>query len=148
MLKNVLMVCLGNICRSPMAERLLKYYSKERNLNLNISSAGIAAMVGYPADPYAIQVMQDRGLDIQQHKPRQLTQALLNEADLVLVMEQAQQKHLSYIFPISYGKVHQIGKWKGIEIADPYQMSSKEFENACDLIDACLQDWLQRLWSR
>ena len=110
-MKNILMVCLGNICRSPMAEGLLKHYSAQEQLGLNVSSAGLQAVVGFKANAFSLEIMQKHGVDISAHRARQMTQEMLLEADLILVMETWQQKELGYIFPSAYGKVHSLGRW-------------------------------------
>jgi protein-tyrosine phosphatase len=148
MFNNIVVVCLGNICRSPMGEGLLKQYAEENNLPLQIQSAGIKAMVGWRADPMAVEVMKNRNIDISQHEPMQLTLALLREVDLVLVMEGWQQKEIGCLFPSAYGKVHRLGKWGDFEIPDPYRKPIEHFEASCQLIEKGLQDWQKRLWGK
>ena len=82
---NVLMVCLGNICRSPMAEYLLRDAASKKGMTLRVESAGINAEVGNPATREARQVMEERGIDAEAHVARQLTEEMLRSADLVLV---------------------------------------------------------------
>lgn len=72
MIKTVLVVCVGNICRSPMAEGLLKRALPEAN----VASAGLGALVGQPADPYAVALMSGLGLDISGHRARQLSHGI------------------------------------------------------------------------
>ncbi len=147
-MKNILMVCVGNICRSPVAEGLLKYYSQQHDFGLEVSSAGISAMVGRSADPNSIEIMRKRGMDISQHVPRQLTLEILQEVDLVLVMEAWQQEEIGCQFPSAYGKVHRLGKWGNFDIFDPYKSSLEKFEKAFLLIEKGLADWQKKFWSR
>src|SRR6266542_2985353 len=76
MFENVLIVCVGNICRSPMAEGLLRarFVGHRR---ARIESAGLAALEGRPADPIAVELLAERGIDISAHRARQLTPELL-----------------------------------------------------------------------
>lgn len=145
-MKNILMVCLGNVCRSPMAEGYLKHLSKKLNLDLQVSSVGIKAMLGWDADPFAIKVMSHHGIDISQHRPRQLTSELLVESDLVLVMETWQRKELGCLFPSAYGKVHNLGKWEEFEVPDPYRKPLEHFEATYLLIEQGLQRWKEKIW--
>ena len=145
-MKNILMVCVGNICRSPMAEGLLKKYSDEKKINLHVSSAGLSAMLGYSADLFAVDVMRHRGIDISQHQPRQVTQEILSAVDLILVMEAWQQKEIGCLFPSVYGKVHKLGKWANFDVPDPYRKSFEHFESTCALIEKGLLAWEERLW--
>lgn len=147
-MKNVLIVCVGNICRSPIGEGLLAQASKAHGLGLEVSSAGISAMLGHSADPISIELMQKKGIDISQHVPRQLTSEILAEADVVLVMEAWQQQEIGCLFPSAYGKVHRIGRWSDFDVPDPYKKSQAAFEEACFLIEKGLQEWQNRLWRK
>jgi len=87
MINQILVVCIGNICRSPMAEGLLK-----RDLpKIKVSSAGLDALVGYGADPIAVEIMAEQGIDIQSHRARMLTDNLVRQSELILVMDNAQK---------------------------------------------------------
>lgn len=99
-LKNILVVCIGNICRSPMAE----YFLKQEFPELHIESAGISGLTGYPADEKAQLCMQRLGMDMQSHIAKKLNAELIKKADLVLVMSQNQQKHIEQSWPFAKGK--------------------------------------------
>ena len=89
------MVCTGNICRSPMAEGLLRHYlPKDLKERINVSSAGIHALDGNHAEPLAVRAVAKLGIDIGEHRARLLTRAIANSADLILGME---RNHLSPI---------------------------------------------------
>ena len=79
-MKNVLVICIGNICRSPMAEGLLQQAFPEKK----IRSAGIGALIGYPADPYSVQIMEEQGIDIRSHRAQKLAGWMVSEADLIV----------------------------------------------------------------
>lgn len=81
---RVLMVCVGNVCRSPLAERLLAARATERGLGLHVSSAGVDALVGDPMDPSAAAEAVQRGAVADGFVARQLTPEMVAEADLVL----------------------------------------------------------------
>ena len=83
MFNSILVVCIGNICRSPIGEHLLRHYLPTQK----IASAGVNALVGYPADPNTVIVAEKRGIDLSNHIARQLTAELCNEYDLILVMD-------------------------------------------------------------
>ncbi len=107
-LQNILVVCVGNICRSPMAE----YYLKTQHPALSISSAGIAALVGKPADAKAIYCMDQVNIDIRAHVARQLNTELIKQNDLILVMSNNQQKHIEQTWSFAKGKVFRLGHWQ------------------------------------
>ena len=99
-MNNILLVCVGNICRSPVAEALLKAQFPDKN----IWSAGLAALVGKPADPLAQAIAAEHGLDISAHRAQQLTSWMCAKADLLLVMEEGHKQELANQYPLARGK--------------------------------------------
>ena len=99
--KNILIVCIGNICRSPMAEGLLKQaLTASGKGDCLVSSAGLGALIGRPPDKKACQLMLEKDLDISGHRARQLNKDMIRKADLVLVMEsshKAPSKNLNLV---------------------------------------------------
>jgi protein-tyrosine-phosphatase len=84
---NILIVCTGNTCRSPMAEGILKSILKEKGIDdIHVASAGIGAMVKMPATPFAVEAARNWGVEISGHRAQQLTPKLIEEADLILAM--------------------------------------------------------------
>ncbi|MBF7682651.1 low molecular weight phosphotyrosine protein phosphatase [Acinetobacter sp. B5B] len=140
-IKNVLVVCIGNICRSPIGEYLLK----KQCPHLNVSSAGISALVDYPADEKAQHTAKRLELDLSAHRARQLNTQLVLGADLILVMSQRQQKHVEQTWPMAKGKTFRLGHWQDKNIADPFKKEQYVFDEACDLITACVADWNKNL---
>lgn len=138
---NILLVCVGNICRSPMAE----YLFKQNFPHINVCSAGVAAVVGAPADEKAISCMHRLDIDMHAHRARQLTAEMLKQADLVLVMSQNQQKHIESEWPFSKGKIFRLGHWQSLNIADPYRHDQQFFDYICQEIQSCVNDWKQHL---
>lgn len=142
MINSVLVVCTGNICRSPIGEGLLAL----RAPGVKVSSAGVGAMVGWPADELAVAVMKDRGHDIGAHRARQLTRALLAEYDLVLTLDQHHSDWINGRFPEYRGKVHKMLRWQqNADVPDPYRQPKAAFEQSYQLIDQGVTDWLKRL---
>jgi protein-tyrosine-phosphatase len=135
-IKKVLFVCMGNICRSPMAEGLMiERLRQEGRQYLSVSSAGIFATPGNPPEPFAIQVTREAGVDISGHRARVVNNENLSWADIVLVMESGQRGFISMAFPQQSAKVALLGDFnrcqgEGGEIGDPYG-SSVEVYRAC-----------------
>lgn len=136
-IKHILVVCIGNICRSPMAEYLLKAEYPE----LHIESAGIAAMVGHGADDKAIQCMQSLNLDMSMHVAKKLDGSYVKKADLILVMSSNQQKHIETTWPFAKGKTFRLGHWQNKNVPDPYQHDQAFFDSTFQLIKLCIADW-------
>src|SRR5579871_5128949 len=94
MFNNILIVCVGNICRSPMGEALFKYQAQKNNRSVLIHSAGLGALIGYPADPIVQELLLEQGVDCSQHRARQINLALLAGSELVLVMEKKHRREI------------------------------------------------------
>jgi protein-tyrosine phosphatase len=143
---RILMVCVGNICRSPMAEALLRQRLAARGVQATVESAGIAALVGHPADPMAQELMRERGLDITGHRARQLTLPLLKAFEVALVMEAGQQREVESMLPAARGRVHPLGRWGGFDVPDPYRRDRAAFERALALIERGVGDFERTFW--
>ncbi|HAZ76613.1 MULTISPECIES: low molecular weight protein-tyrosine-phosphatase Wzb [Enterobacteriaceae] len=142
MFNKILVVCVGNICRSPTGERLLKHYQPA----LTVESAGLGALVGKGADATATSVAQDNQLSLAGHSARQLTGQMCREYDLILVMEKRHIAALCEIAPEMRGKVMLFGHWDGErEIPDPYRKSREAFEAVYTLLDRSARQWAQAL---
>lgn len=136
-IKCILVVCIGNICRSPMAE----YFLKQQYPHLQIESAGIAGLIGHAADEKASLCMQRLGIDLSPHVARKLNTEMIKWADLIFVMSQNQQKHIEQQWPFAKGKTFRLGHWRSQNIADPYQYDQNVFNDTCQLIQQCVEDW-------
>ena len=140
-MKSVLVVCIGNICRSPMGEALIAAALPQ----LEVASAGVGALVGQPADPIARQLMAERGLDIESHRARQLTNLMCQQADLILVMDEEQRLQINQRYPLTRGKLFRLGEVARVDIPDPYRLGRPAFEQALQLIDAGASAWVERI---
>jgi protein-tyrosine phosphatase len=141
MIKRILIICIGNICRSPMAEGMMK-----RELpDLEISSAGLGALVGQSADPNAIALMFEKGIDISAHRARQLENWMVAAADLVLVMDNEQKDHLVMQYPLYRGKIYRLNEIEKYDIADPYRHELEAFREASGLIEGGVHAWVARI---
>jgi protein-tyrosine phosphatase len=130
-MKSVLVVCIGNICRSPMGEALIAAALP----NIKVSSAGVGALVGQPADALARELMAKRGLDIESHRARQL----------ILVMDEEQRLHINEKHPLTRGKLFRLGEVARVDIPDPYRLGQPAFERALKLIDDGASAWVERI---
>jgi protein-tyrosine phosphatase len=146
MFNRVLIVCIGNICRSPMAEALLAASVADSHPEVSVESAGLGALVGRPADPIAHELMQEQGIDISSHRARQLKPDMVRQYDLILTMEESQVSGVLSLDPSARGKVHCLGKWGDFEVPDPYQQPRNAFEHALSLIEQAVADWKSKIW--
>ncbi len=142
--KRIMIVCVGNICRSPTAEHLLRVALAPSDIV--VSSAGLGALKSKPIEETARSLLESAGHTLTEHRSQQLTSALINESDLILVMEQHHIAGVLSIAPEARGKVHLLGKWQdNREINDPYRQGRPAFVHAYALIDSAVNAWAQRL---
>jgi protein-tyrosine phosphatase len=142
--ERILIVCIGNICRSPMAEYLLRQRLASRDIQ--VSSAGLGALVDHPMDATALQLMTEHDIDGSAHRARQLVPAMLREADLVLGMEKRHVASMVRLAPEASGKIFQFDKWsQGRDIPDPYRQQRVAFEHVFDMITDGVDSWLRYL---
>ena len=140
-MKSVLIVCIGNICRSPMAEAMLAAALP----GVAVSSAGTGALVGYPADETAQALMTESGLDIAAHRARLLNTAMCQQADLILTMDNEQRRFIEERYPFTRGKVFRIAEAAKADVPDPYRLGRASFENAYRLIGAGVAAWAEKI---
>jgi len=145
MFERVLILCAGNVCRSPIAAGLLKHAAQIANKGLTVDSAGLVAMTNRPADPIAVRFMAERGIDISNHRARQATEDLLRGYPLILVMERGQQEFVEGTWPALHGRVYRWGEWQDFDVPDPYGRDEPAFREALQMIDRGLETWKQKL---
>jgi protein-tyrosine phosphatase len=130
-----------------MGEYLFRQMAQnvQSNLEIQVASAGVGALVGHGADEKAVEVMAENGIDISAHRARQLNEELVKEHELILVMEHWQQKEIEKSYPFARGRVFLLGKWDQGEIADPYKRPKSYFEEAFKEINRACQQWCEKL---
>jgi protein-tyrosine phosphatase len=142
LVRKVLVVCVGNICRSPVGEHLLRQMVP----GLEVGSAGLGAMVGQPPDALAAKVAAANGISLDRHVARQFTADLGITYDLLLVMEPRHKREIMRLAPQLSGRVMLFDQWTGMEgIADPYRRSQAFHESVFHQIKAAAEAWTVRL---
>ncbi|MCL0875233.1 protein tyrosine phosphatase [Klebsiella pneumoniae] len=144
MFNSIIVLCTGNICRSQIAERILRDFFPEKE----IDSAGLGALVGKPADASAINVAEKNGISLQGHKGRQFTAEMGRRYQLILVMERMHLEQVSNIAPELRGKTMLLGHWNGNkDIPDPYKKSDEAFDSVYKLIEQSCKCWISKIAS-
>jgi protein-tyrosine phosphatase len=110
---------------------------------IGVTSAGTHALVGQAANPVAVQLMDERGLDIRAHIATLLTQAHVREAQLILTMTRAQRGLIETNYPHARGKVYRLGEQDDFDVVDPYRRGPFIFELAMSQIEQGVSRWLE-----
>lgn len=129
---RVLFVCTGNLCRSPMAEAILKgLLARDGEPGIEVDSAGTWAPEGEVIAPMALKVLQDEGLDARDHVSKRIGTELIERSDLIVVMERSHREEILALWPQTAGKVVLISSFGGDradeDISDPYGKGIKEY---------------------
>jgi protein-tyrosine phosphatase len=138
---EVLFVCTGNTCRSPMAEALLQnQLSFSKRKKYSISSAGTNATGSSHASILATEAMQAINIDISGHKSRQLTNEMVDRADLILALSETHAESVRGSYPKTEGKVFLLSDYsgmnKGSSISDPFGSDLDTYITTRDEISA------------
>jgi protein-tyrosine phosphatase len=129
-----------------MAEALLRDALREKQ-DIIVESAGLGALVDHPASEHAVTLMRERGLDISNHRARQITPDMIHSADLVLVMEAGHKRAIDMNEPAARAKIFRLGEWQDRDIKDPYRQPREAFEASLMDIDEGVVEWASRIAS-
>ena len=132
---NLLVLCEANICRSPLAEHLLRSLTGR-----TVDSAGLSARTGDPADPVYLDMAKESDLDLTGHRSKPVDRGLLESADLTLVMTGGHRRRLTERYPEFSGKIMLLGHWVdgGVSVSDPHRRSIDAYRQVfLQIQDAC-----------
>ena len=147
--KRILLVCTGNICRSPLAAALLQRALAQRGIDgLEVASAGTGAWDGAPVSEGAYLVGLERGLDLSAHRARLLTRELVEEADLVLTMARHHRARVDELG--GEGHVFVLGEYAGregdaAEVSDPFGGDLEVYRDTCVELEALIDAAVERI---
>ncbi len=145
MFDKILVVCLGNICRSPTAKFMLQQALPDKH----VDSAGITAMVrdgkGWDMDTKARSIAEQNGHHYDLHQAQQLTRELISNHDLILVMDSEQRNHIAKRYPEALSKTMLLGHWSKKDIPDPYKRSDEVYQHVFELIEKSCNEWKTKL---
>ena len=145
----ILLVCSANICRSPMAEHLLRRRIIEAGdqQRLRVRSAGTWCEPGQSAALHGQTLLLQEGLDLSEHKSHMLNQADVDEADLILVMTATQRREIALRFLRAEAKTYLLSEMvrKSYDIADPYGGTLEDYRTCKDRIEEILDKGYTRI---
>jgi len=140
--RRILVVCYGNICRSPIAEMLLKQKLKSLGLERDflVLSAGVGAEPGHPAARGTVAVAASHGIDLQAHRARRLTAEMAREADVLIALDEVVEEEIR----ILAGDVD-VTLWP---VDDPFGGPDAGYARAYVDIERLVDEWLDTLPKR
>ena len=149
-LTSILVVCMGNICRSPMAEGVLRTRLSAAGMgHIRVSSAGTLGWDKAPARDEAVRACADIGVDITGHRSSPIAPQMAQTADLILAMEQQHIRDIADWFGSDGNKMHLLGAFHpdnpGMEIEDPYGMSAEVYRKVLKEICRCTDGFVETL---
>ncbi|MGM0533905.1 MAG: low molecular weight protein-tyrosine-phosphatase [Campylobacterota bacterium] len=140
---SILFVCLGNICRSPLAEGIAKNYAEKSGLAVTIESRGTGAYhVGEPPCVHSQRIAKQNGIDISSQRARQVCQADFTDFDIIVGLD---ENNVADLQAISSTKIYKLGDfgYQGACVPDPYFFAGFEgFEKVYAMIDTCVKELL------
>lgn len=132
-MKNIIFVCTGNTCRSPMAEALFKAnLTQDEKLNIEVKSYGLAVFGSDTANENAVKVMRERNIDISAHRSTPLSRLAVENADLIVTMTESRTDAL-----LSAGVPNE--KLMTLNVPDPFGGSIEDYRRCADEIAAKLE---------
>lgn len=145
-MKKILFVCLGNICRSPLAEGVAQYIAQQKDLDLEIDSAGTSNWhEGEKPCGHSIKVAGQNGIDISKQRSRPVTKQDITYFDCVVAMDEQNKSDLeNFGFTYVY-KLGNFGGYQGSDVPDPYFFPGFEgFEKVFEMVENCVSDFLEQ----
>ncbi|TVQ32586.1 MAG: hypothetical protein EA370_12285 [Wenzhouxiangella sp.] len=151
LLPRVLCVCSANVCRSPVAEHILRDRLQRAGVKgVVVESAGSLGMAPLSPPRECLALLAERGLDLSGHQPRAVDAAMMARAELVLCLAREHVDRLRSKFPEAASKIHLLGEMSGQprDVDDPYGRSFDHYrrmvDEVSDLIDAGLEEIIRR----
>ena len=141
-MEQIIFICTGNTCRSPMAEGFFRAHNGEEKTGLTAASAGLYTENGLPASANAVAAAGERGADISAHRSRQLTAEMARGAKYLVCMAGAHYDRLCELFPDCADKIFTL---LPEDISDPFGGDLEIYRRAASEIKAAVESIIGRL---
>ena len=145
-MNSVIFVCLGNICRSPIAEGVAKKLVEEKGLHVRVASAGTGSWhVGETPCENSIKVAKNNGIDISELRASQITKKELQDFEFVIALDESNYKDLKQLGAKNLYKLGSFG-YNNQDVPDPYFFNGFEgFDKVYEMIDVCVRNMFKEL---
>ena len=148
---KIVFVCTGNTCRSSMAEAMAKRWlvlNAPSRQDIELTSAGLAAYPGSPASSQSIDVMRSAGIDLTDHRAKQISEDLIAQSDLILTMTRGHKYALLDIYPEYVHKIYTFGEFASgqeTDIPDPFARPIDVYKKCSKEIGKYLEKVMQKI---
>lgn len=144
-MKSILFVCLGNICRSPIAEGIARDLIEQSGHTISVDSAGTGSShIGEPPCKHSVTVARNHNIDISQFRARQVKKSDFKAFDLIVALDQNNYRDLKALGCQNLVKLGDYG-YNGVDVPDPYFFDGFEgFEHVYTMIESCVKELLKR----
>ena len=140
---KIMFICTGNICRSAMAQWMLKKKAKEQNKDIEVYSCGIEAGNGWTPTDEAVEVMKEYGIDLSKHRATNIRSSNIEDMDVILCATRAHKGAVIYMYPELKEKVYTMKEYAGfgkndLDIEDPWGYGIDVYRNCAKEIEECI----------
>ncbi len=149
---KIMFICTGNICRSAMAEGMMKKIVKEENIEAQVYSCGIYAETGDYATYNAIEAVKEYEVDISLHRATNIRESQIEEMDLILCATISHKQSVLYLHPTLEGKVYTMKEYanldkngQDLDIKDPWGYNENVYYHCALEIEECLKKIVEKL---
>ena len=146
---NIIFICTGNTCRSPMAKIIAEAEFKKAGIKASLFSAGVAVYTEAPASEHAINIAYENGLDLSGHISQPVTEDILLSADLALTMTNHHKSRLLNIYPDCSNKIFTICEYTGTngDVSDPFGGDKQEYEECFGQLRGLIEKLAEKIKS-
>lgn len=141
-MKNIIFLCTGNTCRSPMAQAIAEKYISEHHLPLIADSAGLAAFPGAPASENAVMVMREKGADLSSFRAKPFTKEIAQTADFIYCMTPEHLYAAQSLFPAQKDKMALLAE---SPVSDPYGGNAEVYRKTAGEIEKAVIEILEQI---